>query len=74
MGTVFHACCLLETTTFRFPIRMLPSAPVAAEKTSPESILILGGKATFRHRSVPVRPQIIVSQKPTTWPGFGPYN
>ena len=24
VGTVFHACCLLETTTFRFPITTLP--------------------------------------------------
>src|ERR1035437_4264662 len=27
VGTVFHACCLLETTTNAFHIRMLPSAP-----------------------------------------------
>ena len=27
VGTVFHACCLLETTTFCFPIRTLPSMP-----------------------------------------------
>src|ERR1035437_4578501 len=26
-GTVFHACCLLETTTNAFHIRMLPSVP-----------------------------------------------
>ena len=27
VGIVFHACCLLETTTIAFPIRMLPVAP-----------------------------------------------
>jgi hypothetical protein len=27
VGTEFRACCLLETTTIIFPIRMLPSAP-----------------------------------------------
>jgi hypothetical protein len=30
VGTVFHACCLLETTTFCFPIRMLPIVPTRA--------------------------------------------
>src|SRR5450759_3899062 len=30
VGTVFHACCLLETTTNAFHIRMLPSAPAPA--------------------------------------------
>jgi hypothetical protein len=30
VGTVFHACCLLETTTFCFPIRMLPIVPTPA--------------------------------------------
>ena len=30
VGTVFHPCCLLETTTIAFHIRMLPSAPAGA--------------------------------------------
>src|ERR1019366_4109238 len=30
VGTVFHAWCLLETTTNAFHIRMLPSAPASA--------------------------------------------
>jgi len=30
VGTVFHACCLLETTTNAFHIRMMPSAPAPA--------------------------------------------
>jgi len=31
VGIVFHACCLLETTTIAFPIRMLPIARVVAD-------------------------------------------
>jgi hypothetical protein len=27
VGTVFHACCLLETTTNSFHIRTLPNPP-----------------------------------------------
>jgi hypothetical protein len=27
VGTVFHACCLLETTTIRFLIRTVPIVP-----------------------------------------------
>src|SRR5450759_4480320 len=30
VGTVFHACCLLETTTNAFHIRMLPNVPTPA--------------------------------------------
>jgi hypothetical protein len=34
VGTVFHACCLLETTTIVFPIRTLPSPPTPAATPS----------------------------------------
>ena len=32
VGTVFHVCCLLETTTFRFHIRTLPMRPPLSVK------------------------------------------
>jgi hypothetical protein len=67
VGTVFHACCLLETTTNAFHIRMLPNSPTGYGSTPDhfpfvECALIPGGRG---------RPRDIVSNKRTYGPrGF----
>ena len=63
VGTVFHACCLLETTTFRFHIRTLPNAPATGQLMDRFTLLLppvvgLRKHSTFRcskHRSEFVR-------------------
>jgi hypothetical protein len=49
VGTEFRACCLLETTTIIFPIRMLPSAP--AGEVGPQCDLAENDAFTFRFLS-----------------------
>ena len=51
VGTVFHACCLLETTTYCFPIRTLPSAPTATNLMADSTLLlpqVVGLRCTVR--------------------------
>src|SRR5437016_2539415 len=44
VGTVFRACCLLETTTITFPIRTLPSLP-RSRPTVPPAVARLAPEA-----------------------------
>lgn len=73
VGIVFHACCLLETTTNAFHIRMMPSAPPPARyrlvsvSISPdlrrpaESVPISTGRCCFEDKP-PGRGADIISQ------------
>ena len=54
LGTVFHACCLLETTTFAFPYKDVAHCPACEHETAADG-----------SRFVRVRTVIVIARKGT---------